>query len=259
MVLLEVLLETTETGGGGLLVVKLCGLNLLLLLLGREEVLVGHGVEVVNLLLLLLSLVLLLLLLAESSSKLNLLLHGLELLLLLVQGMLLLNELGVVEVELLELLSRILHGHELLLEALLLLSKIKIGGQKLAVQVWVMLFRELRRRQDLVKSVLLVYRLVVVALRTIRVSRLRSVVSLVLAHAIGISSHGVPGILLLRTGRRRLRAERGSSSGLGSGPKTSKKVGTASARGGDTRVPVLGLADNINRERLGVLAATSSS
>jgi hypothetical protein len=257
--LLLLLLEPVEAGGAGLVDIGPVHLNSSRVV---KVVLASHGV-VVNLLGLL---GLLGLLLAQGSLDAELLLHVSELLLLLIESQLLLSELRVAEVELLELLGSGLHAPKLLLEALLLLGQVHVGSDKLGVQVRVhvllslLINGELRGGQNLIDGVLLVHhRVVVVVLGAVlRERRLRAVVDIILAHAIGVSSHGVPGVLLSGSSSSgRLGTEGGNSRGLWRRPQTSEQVRAAGARGGESRVLVLALVDGIKREGLDILAATA--
>lgn len=182
-------------------------------------------------------------------------------LLLLMQVLLLLRHLRAVDVEALELLSGGLHISKLLLEELLALGEVHVGGNELGIEVRVLellVHRELRGRKNLVNRVLLVQHGLVGGLllgAVLRKSRLGRVVERFLAVALQVGSHAVPGILLRR---RRGWAEGGSGGRLGGGSQACEEVRAACAWGGNAIVTGSGrLVDAINGERLDALAATA--
>lgn len=246
--LVELLLVLVgEHGGHGLLGVGRLGLGSHVV----NVVLAGHRVVVD------------LLSLAHGSLEAELLLHVAELLLLLVDGDLLLSELGVVQVELLELLGSGLDVPKLLLKTLLLLSQVHVGGDELGVEVGVHLLGllvegELGRSQDLINSVVL--GLHVLLLDTVLgEGTLGDIVGVLLSVAVQGSGDGVPGELLVGGSRGwRVEVEVGSCGGLGGGSQAGKQVRAASAGSGSTVLVGVGsLLDVVEGQRLDVLAATA--
>jgi len=242
---------------------------------GINKVLASHGV-VVELLSLSLHLSLsvgldlsLRLGLSEAGLKAELVLHVTKVLLLLfVDSHLLLSKVRVAEVELLKLLRSCLNIPKLLLEALLLLGKVHVGGNKLGVQVGVHLLlsliveRQLGRSQNLVNSVLLVHHVLVLVLldSILGESGLGGAVvhGLLGKATVGVAV-GVGSGELLRTSRcGRGRTKASSSGRLGSCPEASKEMRSAGTRGGNARVVcVVALLNGIEGEGLDSLAATA--
>jgi len=280
------LVDAEATGSHGLLGVMGASLSSGVV----NEILPGCGVvEDALLLLRLLLLILLLTVLGHGSLSSNLLLHSLDLLRLLVQSHLVLDKLGLVEVELLELLSGGLHIPKLLLETLLLLSQVHVGSHELSVDVWVHLLvdlvveHKLGGSQYLVDSVLLTHLLahhvllllllllhVVVLLRLALLTLLLLgavlgesslglvVVDVGLAKTLGVGSEVVPGVLLRGTvDARRLRAERGRGGSLGGSPKPVKQMRAAGAGGGHSIFLVAALVETVKGERLDVVTTAA--
>ncbi|KAL2104870.1 hypothetical protein VUR80DRAFT_9427 [Thermomyces stellatus] len=200
--------------------------------------------------------------------------HAIPLLLLL----LLLLELNLLtDAKTLELLGRSLDVAQLLLEALLLLSEVRVRCNQLGVNAWIHLLLSLRvelklgRGKDLLGGVLLAqlgeraerHSLVPLALYwlmhlvplvpKVRHSSLGRVVRL-----LGACVHALiaAGILMWLLGQRGLTGpESGSRCRLRSGPEAGKKVRTTGPRGGCAIVRKSGSLGRVEREWLDVLAA----
>lgn len=258
---LQLLLEAVEAGSHGLL------LNVD----GRNS-LGGQGIDIV---------------LAGSGIVVDLLalsgggLCGEMLLLLVESSGLLLSELVAADVELLELLGCSLDAPELLLQSLLLLGKIHVGGDKLGIEVGIHLLLQLLvhgqlgRSEHLVNRVLLshligilvlllllllvVLRLLVellVLLAVLRESGQRRIINIALAIAVAAVPsellHGAVGTSG-RHGTKRSRRSR-----LGGRSQARKQMRAAGTGSWNAAVLVfVALLNGIKGERLDVLAATA--
>ena len=183
-----------------------------------------------------------------------------------IQGELLLLNLRV-DSESLELLSGGLDVAELLLQALLLLSKIRVGSNQLSVHRRVHLLLhlgvelQLGRSKNLVSGILLAHvhqRVERGLLTTAAVSgqsSLGSVVSIV-GRSVGVDID-LGELLLGLLSHGGLRREGRSGGGLGSGPQTSQKVRAAGAGSGSAIILISRGLDGIEGERLDVLATAT--